>query len=147
MSTVAQTVILAVLAALVLGAQAANEPYAHLPTAGDHVRFDGSAGGEKLAWAYPNLNYLEAFLRSTIDAALTSTTYDEYQKKMQMVLAHSLTLANGAAGTVQHVQRFSYRGHEDVEVQVSVTSGQLSRSVVWTTPAELVDASGHKYLR
>jgi len=66
---------------------------------------------------------------------------------MQMVLAHSLTLANGAAGTVQHVQPFSYRGHEDVEVQVSVTSGQLKHAVVWTTPAELVDVSGHKYLR
>lgn len=147
MKTVVKTAILAVLAVLVLGAAAANGPYAHLPAVGDRVRFDGSAGGEKMAWAYPNLNYLEAFLRSTIDAALTSTTYDEYQKKMQLVLAHSLTLANGAAGTVQHVQRFSYRGHDDVEVQVSVTSGQLSRAVVWTTPAELVDASGHKYLR
>jgi len=147
MRTAAKTLVLSVLAVLVLGAQAADAPYARLPAVGDHVRFDGSAGGEKLAWAYPNLNYLEAFLRSTIDAALTSTSYDDYQKKMQMVLARSLTLANGAAGTVQHVQTFSYRGHEDVEVQVSVTSGQLKQAVVWTTPAELVDVSGHKYLR
>ena len=142
-----QTVIVAVTAAIVLGAAAASEPYAHLPAAGDRVRFDGSAGGEKLAWAYPNANYLEAFLRSTIDAALTTTSYDDYQKKMQTVLARSLTLANGAEGTVRRVARFSYRGHDDVEVQVSVTSGQLSRTVVWTTPAELVDTSGHKYLR
>jgi hypothetical protein len=153
---VAKTAITAALAALSLGALAlthspgvlaANEPYAHLPSIGDRVRFDGSAGGEKMAWAYPALNNLEAFLHSTIDAALTSTSYDDYQKKMHAVLARSLTLANGVEGTVHRVQRFSYRGHQDVEVQVGVTTGPLKSAVVWTTPAELVDASGHKYLR
>jgi hypothetical protein len=147
MSKVTKTAILAALVALFLGALATNEPYARQPSAGERVRFDGSAGGEKMAWAYPTRSDLEAFLRSTIDAALTSTSYDDYQKKMHVVLARSLTLANGAQGTVQRVQRFSYRGHEDVEVQVSVTTGQLKGAVVWTTPAELVDASGHKYLR
>jgi hypothetical protein len=126
---------------------AATDPYGRLPSVGDHVRFDGSSGGEKMAWAYPNLNYLEAFLRSTIDAALTSTTYEAYQKKMQLVLAHSLTLNNGTQGTVLHVQRFDYRGHQDVEVLVNVTNGPLNHAGIWTTPAELVDSSGHKYLR
>ncbi|MDQ6766986.1 MAG: hypothetical protein M3Z41_04170 [Candidatus Eremiobacteraeota bacterium] len=139
-----------ILAAVIGGqgeARAANDPYARLPAVGDRVRFDASVGGERMAWAYPSLNYLEAFLRSTIDAALSSTSYEDYQKKMGLVLGHSLTLANGAQGTVQHVQRFYYRDHQDVEVQVRVDSGQLSHSVVWTTPAELVDSSGHKYLR
>jgi hypothetical protein len=128
-------------------ARAASNPYAHVPAAGDTIRFDASAAGEKIAWAYPNLNYLEAFLRSTIDASLSSTSYEAYQNKMQPVLAKSLTLDNGTKGTVQHVQSFYYRDHEDVEVQVRVTSGELKAAVVWTTPAELVDSSGHKYLR
>jgi len=143
--------VLTVLAAAILtsapAARAATSPYAHLPATGDHIRFDASAAGEKMAWAYPNLNYLEAFLRGTIDASLNSTSYEEYQKKMQLVLAKSLTLDNGTQGTVQHVQSFYYRDHEDVEVQVRVTSGELKPAVVWTTPAELVDSSGHKYLR
>jgi hypothetical protein len=126
---------------------AATNPYAREPAIGNAVRFDGSAGGEKVAWAYPTLNYLEAFLRGTIDAALTSTTYDQYKDKMSLVLARSLTLDNGTQAVVQHVQNFYYRDHEDVEVQVRVTSGQLSHAVVWTTPAELVDSSGHKYLK
>ena len=125
---------------------AATSPYAHVPSVGDTVRFDASAAGEKQAWAYPTLNYLEAFLRSTIDAALTPTSYEEYQKKMELVLSKSLTLGNGTPATVQHVQTFIYREHEDVEVQVRVDGGELNHSVVWTTPAELVDASGRKYL-
>jgi len=126
-------------------ARAATNPYARLPAVGDHVRFDGSAAGEKNAWAYPNLNYLEAFLRSTIDASLTSTTYEEYQKKMELVLAKSASFDNGTHGVVENVQAFSYRGHDDTEVQVRLT-GQ-DRAAVWTTPAELVDSSGRKYLR
>ena len=125
----------------------ATGPYAHVPAAGDSVRFDASAGGETHAWAYPDLNYLEAFLRSTIDAAAASTSYEEYQKKMELVLAKSLSLANGTAATVEHAQSFVYHGHQDVEVQVKVAAGTLEHSVVWTTPAELVDANGHKYLR
>ncbi|MBV8203530.1 MAG: hypothetical protein JO195_00715 [Candidatus Eremiobacteraeota bacterium] len=125
----------------------AASPYARLPAAGDTVRFDASASGETHAWAYPDLNYLEAFLRSTIDAAAASTSYEEYQKKMELVLAKSLSLPNGTQATVQHVQTFVYHGHQDVEVQVRVAAGTLGHSVVWTTPAELVDASGHKYLR
>jgi hypothetical protein len=126
---------------------AASDPYARDPVVGATVRFDGSAGGEKMAWAYPTLNYLEAFLRGTIDAALNSTSYDQYKEKMSLVLARSLTLDNGTQAIVQHVQRFYYRDHEDVEVQARVTSGPLSHAVVWTTPAELVDASGHKFLK
>jgi hypothetical protein len=126
---------------------AAADPYGRQPAVGDTVRFDGSAGGEKMAWAYPTLNYLEAFLRGTINAALTSTTYDQYKDKMSLVLAHSLTLDNGTQAVVQGVQRFYYRDHEDVEVQARITSGALKHAVVWTTPAELVDSSGHKYLK
>jgi hypothetical protein len=136
-----------VLAAIVFAnARAATGPYLRVPSAGDHVRFDASAAGEKLAWAYPNLNYLEAFLRSTIDAAIAPTTYAEYQKKMELVLAKSLTFENGTSAVVQHVQTFVYRNHTDVEVQTQVTSGEASHAVVWTTPAELVDSSGRSYL-
>ncbi len=127
-------------------AGSANAPYVRVPSSGDHVRFDASAAGEKMAWAYPNLNYLEAFLRSTIDAAYSSTTYEQYQSKMQLVLAKSLTLDNGVPATVVHVQPFEYRDHNDTAVQVRVTSGPLSHALVWTTPAELVDTSGRKYL-
>jgi hypothetical protein len=148
-STILASLAAATLAMLLFApsAGAATDPYSRVPAVGDHVRFDASAGGERMAWAYPNLSYLESFLRSTIDAALKSTSYAEYQKKMELVLAKSLTLGNGAEGVVQHVQRFYYRDHEDVEVQVRVTSGQLNHAVVWTTPAELVDSSGHKYLK
>lgn len=133
--------------ALATNAGASTVPYAHEPLVGNAVRFDGSAGGEKMAWAYPTQGDLEAFLRGTIDAALSSTTYDAYKSRMSLVLSHSLTLDNGTQGSVLHVQRFNYRDHQDVVVQVRVTNGQLNHVVVWTTPAELVDASGHKYLR
>jgi hypothetical protein len=122
-------------------------PYARTPSAGASVRFDASAAGETHAWAYPNLNYLEAFLRSTIEAATASSSYEEYQKKMALVLDKSVSLPNGTPASVQHVQTFVYHGHQDVEVQVKVAAGTLNHSVVWTTPAELVDSSGRKYLR
>lgn len=123
-----------------------SNPYAHLPLDGDSVRFDASAAGETHAWAYPSLNYLEAFLRSTIDAAADSSSYEEYKTKMAAVLDKSVSLSNGTPASVQHVQSFVYRGHQDVEVQVKVAAGILNHSLVWTTPAELVDANGHKYL-
>ena len=125
----------------------ASSPYARVPAVGDHVRFDASRAGEKQAWAYPNLNYLESFLRSTIDASVSSPSYDQYQKQMALVLAKSLTLPNGTPATVQHVQTFIYHGHQDVEVQVHVAGGELNHAVVWTTPAELVDSSGIPYLK
>ena len=129
------------------GARAAANPYAHVPAAGDHVRFDGSAGGERMAWAYTGVFDLEVFLRSTIDAAISSTSYDDYQKKMSRVLARSLVLSNGDRGRVVRVQQFAYRDHQDVEVQVRVESGPLTHSLVFTTPAELVDPTGRRYLR
>jgi hypothetical protein len=126
--------------------RAATNPYARVPAAGDSVRFDASHAGEKQAWAYPNLNYLEAFLRSVIDASYSSMAYEEYQKKMSLVLSKSLVVDNGTVGVVQHVQTFVYRDHEDVEVEVQVQSRSLGHSVVWTTPAELVNSSGRTYL-
>ncbi len=132
--------------ALTLPASAQSNPYAHLPSVGDSVRFDGSVGGEKMAWAYPTLDSLEAYLRSTIDAAMSSTTYQQYAQKTGLVLKQSLTFDDATPGVVTHVQRFYYRDHEDVEVQVRVTSGS-THPTVWTTPAELVSAGGHRYLK
>jgi hypothetical protein len=140
----AATLSAALLAAV---ASATANPYAAEPSVGENVRFDGSAGGEKRAWAYPDIFSLEGFLRSTIDAALNSTSYEQYERKMSAVLSRSLTLNNGTQAVVQHVTHFHYRDHEDVEVQVRVADGELKHSIVWTTPAELVNSSGHRYLR
>ena len=123
-----------------------QSPYASLPSVNDTVRFDGSAGGETKAWAYPSQNLLESFLRSTIDASFGSKTYDQYQRTMSAVLASSLEFPNGATAVVSRIQQFQYRGHEDVEVQARITSGPF-HALVWTTPAELISASGHRYLR
>lgn len=127
-------------------AVASQSPYASVPSVGDNVRFDGSAGGESHAWAYPSQNLLEAFLRGTIDASFGNTSYDEYQHKMSAVLSSSLEFQNGATAVVQRVQQFSYRDHQDVEVEARITSGPF-HALVWTTPAELVSAAGHRYLR
>ena len=125
---------------------AAGSPYATLPSINENVRFDGSAGGETRAWAYPNQSMLEAYLRGTIDASFGSSSYETYEHKMSSVLGNSLDFPNGTTAVVLGVTNFSYRGHEDVEVQVRVTSGQV-HPIVWTTPAELVNRSGHRYLR
>jgi hypothetical protein len=129
-----------------LGARAATSPYAIVPSVNDKVRFDGSAGGETKAWAYPNQPLLESFLRGTIDASYGATSYDAYQRKMAVVLGNALQYPNGTQAVVQRVQTFSYRGHDDIEVQVRVTSGPFP-AMVWTTPAELLSASGRRYLR
>jgi hypothetical protein len=140
-------------AALLVGAlaspahAASPNPYVALPRAGDAVRFDGSAGGEHNAWAYPNQAGLEAFLRSTIDASIQAPSYDAYAKSAAGILNTSLEIDDGTQGIVQRVQAFTYRGHSDTEVQVRITSGPLTRALVWTTPAELVDHTGHRYLR
>lgn len=141
--------IFATVAAFALTAAAGrpSDPYARVPAVGASVRFDGSVGGEKEAWAYADQNSLEAFLQLSIDAALSSAKYDENNTKMNAVFVRSLTLDNGTLGQVQRVQRFSYRGHNDVELQVRVKSGSLNHALVWTTPTELVDSSGHKYLK
>ena len=125
---------------------AADSPYATLPSQNDNVRFDGSAGGETRAWAYPKQDMLGSYLRGTIDASYGTTTYDAYQRKMSTVLANSLDFPNGTTAVVLYVERFTYRGHEDVEVKARVTAGQF-HPIVWTTPAELVSSSGHRYLR
>lgn len=127
-------------------AAASSNPYASVPSVNDKVRFDGSAGGETRAWAYPNQASLEAYLRSTIDASFGATSYDAYQNKMSAVLARSLQFPNGAQAVVQRVQQFSYRDRQDIEVQAQITSGPL-HAIVWTTPAELVSVAGHRYLK
>jgi hypothetical protein len=127
-------------------AMASSDPYATLPSVNDAVRFDGSAGGETRAWAYPNQSLLESYLRGTIDASFGSSSYESYQHKMSSVLANSLDFPNGTSGVVQRVLAFNYRGRQDVEVQLRVTSGPF-HAVVWTTPAELVSSAGHRYLK
>jgi hypothetical protein len=134
------------LAVPVLASAASQSPYASVPSVGDTVRFDGSAGGASQAWAYPSQSLLESFLRGTIDASFGNTSYDEYQRKMSAVLESSLEFQNGASAVVQRVQAFEYRGHQDVEVEARITTGPF-HALVWTTPAELVSASGHRYLR
>jgi hypothetical protein len=124
----------------------ASTPYASLPSINDNVRFDGSAGGEKSAWAYPNQNLLEQYLRSTIDASFGSSSYEAYERKMSSVLSNSLDFPNGTPAQVMRVWAFAYRGRQDAEVQLRITSGPF-HAVVWTTPAELVSSSGHRYLR
>jgi hypothetical protein len=149
----ARTIALAITALLIgavscprLAAAASQGPYASVPSVGDSVRFDGSAGGASQAWAYPSQNLLEQFLRGTIDASFGNTSYDEYQHKMSAVLESSLEFQNGATAVVQRVQQFEYRGHQDVEVEARITTGPF-HALVWTTPAELVSAPGHRYLR
>ncbi len=133
---------------LTAAARAASpSPYAVLPRAGDSVRFDGSVGGERNAWAYPNQASLEAFLRSTIDASLQGASYEQYAKSAAGILNTSLEIDGGTQGVVQRILAFAYRGHSDTEVQVRITSGPLARALVWTTPTELVDGGGHRYLR
>jgi hypothetical protein len=127
-------------------ALAASGPYATLPSVNDSVRFDGSAGGETRAWAYPNQSLLESYLHGTIDASFGSSSYESYQRKMSSVLADTLDFPNGTSGVVQRVLTFNYRGRQDVEVQLRVTSGPF-HAVVWTTPAELVSSAGHRYLK
>jgi|GEM_PF-1597421 len=145
---IAAAIFLALVVSVAVGARASSSqsPYASLPGVNDTVRFDGSAGGETKAWAYPSQNLLESFLRSTIDASYGGKTYDQYQRTMSAVLASSLEFPNGATAVVSRVQQFQYRGHEDVEVQARISSGPF-HALVWTTPAELLSASGHRYLR
>jgi hypothetical protein len=125
---------------------ASSNPYSSVPSVNDKVRFDGSAGGATKAWAYPNQASLEAYLRSTIDASFGSTSYDAYQSKMSSVLARSLEFPNGAQAVVSRVQQFSYRDHQDIEVQAQITSGSV-HAIVWTTPADLVSTAGQRYLK
>ncbi len=125
---------------------AATNPYSSAPSVNDNIRFDGSAGGQTKAWAYPNQSSLEAYLRSTIDASFGSTSYEAYQSKMAEVLARSLEFSNGTQAVVKRVVQFSYRDHQDLEVQVQITSGPV-HAIVWTTPAELVSAGGRRYLK
>jgi hypothetical protein len=144
--SIAAAAVAIVLGGLCHPALAASSPYATVPSVSDSVRFDGSAGGETRAWAYPNQTLLESYLRGTIDASFGSSSYDSYQRKMSSVLANSLDFPNGTSGVVQRVAAFEYRGRQDVEVQLRVTTGPF-HAVVWTTPAELVSSAGHRYLK
>src|SRR5438105_3616438 len=67
---------IAVAIAVVCGALALQQaasaespaPYRHVPAAGDDVRFDGTPGGAKSAWAYFDRGWLEEYLEVMLDA-------------------------------------------------------------------------------
>ncbi|HXM19152.1 MAG TPA: hypothetical protein VN934_10165 [Candidatus Tumulicola sp.] len=134
-------------AALSLPASASESPYPHTPGRGDYVRFDGSIGGQKEAWAYFEQPWLEAWLRFTISAAGSPKAYVAEKSVLDAMADHVSVLSNGTSGAVEDTKRFQYLGREDFEVRVHVTSGKLKGAEVWTTASELVDASGKSYLK
>lgn len=146
--TFASVLVAMAIFALAAGASAAKSPYSRLPAVGDVVRFNGPPTEKKQAWAYADRNWLEQFLQITIQMALSNSQYDPTSHSpVKVVTDHASTLDNGIGGVVQHVEPYHYRDHEDVEVQVRVTSGPLRNRLLWTTPAELADSKGNKYLK
>lgn len=140
----------ATLAALVLAATAAlaaSGPYAKIPAKGDAVRFDASAGGQKIAWAYHDEQWLMSYLQVAFEAADSATGYSDAQSKLDRVADHVVSVDNGTRGTVEDVKPVRVRNHEDVEVRVMVEDGKLQGQELWTTCAELVDKDGHAFLK
>lgn len=134
-------------AALYLPASAGESPYPRTPARGDDVRFDGSIGGQKEAWAYFEQPWLEAWLRFTISAAGSPKAYEAERSALDAMAEHVSVLPNGTRGAVEDTKRFQYLGREDFEVRVHVTSGKLKGAEVWTTASELVDVYGKSYLK
>ena len=126
---------------------AATGPYPRLPAQGATVRFDGSIGDEKFAWAFYNEYWLQTYLRFTIEAARNPSVYAKSQAALGEIGHHVLTLPNGTPGRVEEVKNFSYGGRQDVQVRVMVQGGDLRGGEVWTTAGELVDSTGKSYLK
>jgi len=131
----------------VAGAAASTSPYARTPKEGDSVRFDGSVGGEKFAWAFYSEYWLQTYLRFTIEVARNPSVYRKSQAALAAIAEHALNFPNGTQGVVEEVKVFDYGGREDVEVRVLVQNGNLKGSEVWTTAGELVDNMGKLYLK
>ncbi|MBC5806085.1 MAG: hypothetical protein DLM53_09420 [Candidatus Eremiobacter antarcticus] len=145
----ARAVFIAMTAALMLmalAAVAAADSYARTPKAGDSVRFENAAAGEKNAWAYADQTWLSTFLRLSIDAALSGAPYDR-SSPLARVTERGLVIDNGTRASVQEVHFFHYREHDDLVIRARILDGQFRNRSVWTTAAELADASGNKYLK
>lgn len=128
-------------------ALAGANPYARQPSKGDSIRFDGSVGQEKFAWAFYNEYWLQTYLRFTIEAARNPAVYSKSQAALAAIGVHALVIPNGTRGVVEQVKVFSYGGREDVQVRAMVQGGDLRGSEVWTTAGELVDSAGKTYLK
>lgn len=140
--------VLSALALIVLFTTFADaNPYAHVPRAGDQVRFDATSSGQRAAWAYPDQGWLETFLRSSIDAAVNGSNSNNEPPAINRARQKAVAVNNGTQGMVSEVRAFHYRDHDDSEVQVLIKQGPLRNHLYWTTPAELVDANGRKYLK
>jgi hypothetical protein len=122
-------------------------PYEHVPAPADTVRLDGSLGGAKFAWAYPDRKWLDQFLQVTIDAAAEAKDYSQESDRLHLIAPHVTQVANGTKASVESIQPFAYRGHIDVEVRVLVQEGPQRGQELWTTCAELVDNAGHRFVR
>ena len=123
-------------------------PYAHTPRPGDAVRLDGTAGGQKAAWAYVDRMWLERYLQVTIDAAAANRPYEdgEVQNQLNAIAKHVTEVPDSTPATVDEVDTFQYGGRADVEVRVMVAQGALRGREFWTTCGELVDSAGHPFL-
>ena len=122
-------------------------PYSHLPSPGNTVRLDGTLGGASTAWAYADRDWLEQYLKLTIDAAASREAYNAAAIPLQRIAEHVTAVPNGTSADVEDVQPFSYGSRLDVEVRVLVQDGPMRGRELWTTCGELVDSSGHSFLR
>jgi len=122
-------------------------PYARIPSVGDTVRLDGTVGGSKAAWAYYEQAWLESYLRATIDAAEANKPYSDMTDQINRVAAHVVSVANGTKASVEVVQPFTYKEKMDMEVRVLLQEGPHRGREVWTTCGEVVDSSGHPFVR
>lgn len=125
----------------------AAAPYTHAPRAGDQVRFDTSSSGQRQAWGFSQLAWLESFLRLSFEAAQNGKAAADSSSEVEKARDRAVTIDNGVRGVVTEVRAFRYRDHSDVTVHVLVRDGPMQNRMVWTTPAELVDAAGHRFLR
>lgn len=135
---------------LALGAAAVGAgsgPYFRLPKEGDSVRFDGSIGGQRSAWAYHDEQWLQTYLQIIFDAADRKQDYADTEKRLNQPAEHVTTLNNGTRGTVEEIRPYRYKNHDDVEVRVLVEDTYLRGNELWTTCAELVDKDGHPYIK
>ena len=148
-----QSAVAAIAAAFLLSSAQANAdkamPYTTMPAAGDSVRLDGTLGGGKTAWAYVDRQWLDRYLQVTIDAASANKTYDDaaVQNQLNIIAGHVTAVPNGTKASVEQVEPFSYGGRQDLEVRVMLQEGPMRGREFWTSCAELVNSTGHSYLR
>ena len=84
---------------------------------------------------------------SRLLARLVGNTSDDDNSAVERARQRAVAIDNGTQGLVSDVEPFSYRAHDDVQVQVLIKQGPLRNHIYWTTAGELIDASGHKFLR